>query len=45
MNSVYEFFFCPIHGLLRPEMWQFVMPFIIENIGRLRWSISRISSK
>ena len=24
MNEIWEFFFCPVHGILRPQVWQFL---------------------
>lgn len=23
-NDIIEFFFCPVHGVLRPQMWPFI---------------------
>lgn len=28
MNDLYEFFFCPVHGLFRPANWAFILPMI-----------------
>jgi hypothetical protein len=27
-QAIYEFFFCPIHGILRPMNWPFIIPAI-----------------
>lgn len=33
MNQIYEFLFCPIHGILRPANWIFIAPGAAGAIG------------
>ena len=34
-NALWEFLFCPIHGIFRPEMWPLVV--IVLAHARLYW--------
>ena len=33
MNQLYEFFLCPVHGILRPANWIFIGPGAVAAIG------------
>ena len=42
MNQLYEFFLCPVHGILRPANWIFIGPGAAATIGYGRILVEKL---
>jgi len=42
MNAIFEFFFCPVHGIFAPANWQFLAPLFADGLMTVRHLWSRV---
>ena len=45
VNEILDFFFCPMHGILRPQMWAYFSPFVAPMVTAIGTTASTIIEK